>query len=520
MVLLFHPHERQSAYRRSALTPGRHLEEGIMNMPLRIRVACLALLVLSSRGWAQDPGIPDTIRLGVVPAGLIVQQYDPYDTSVAVPITLANDEELQTLVIPLLLDGSSGWARFDSVSYVSGRLSDPAVLDAREAFVFATDAFSVASIVLKFTIASGASLPAGSGKLCDLWFSPLFGGIVEIDSLSDSPYGALRLTSAAMEEFTPQFQTGGIDIACNYLVGNVRNYNQTVNIEDYLGLQKGYHGCSPLGGTRGALHLADVNCDRHVDLRDAGPFYNYAIFGIPLCECGSYVPALYGDPGLPDTVWMESDTLYIGVEDTIDVGVINDEPLAGLALAFEMEGTGALYTQWPSGITDRVPDQLQLLNYDCFSPYIFTFFPSTCMAVSPSVVIEPGSGAIMHAVTTATAPGVVNFRLTTFQEIFEGTSYDGPESMLLTPGNAAILPTFVGGYIVARYLCGDVNHDRIANVGDAVFIVNNIFRGGNAPDPVCLGDANGDGVTDVGDVVYIINYVFKGGPAPTGDCCP
>jgi hypothetical protein len=504
------------------------MKEERMNLIQRFAIGSLMMLALASMAWAQDPGVPDTVGLATVPAELVVGLGNAYDTTIAVPITLANDEELQTIIIPLIIDGSSGWARFDSVSYVDGRLSDPAVLDAREAVVFATDTFSVASIVLKFTIASGASLPTGSGKLCDLWFSPLFGGMVEIDSLTDSPYGGLRLTSAAMGEFTPQFQSGYIDIACDYLVGNVRNGDQSVNIEDMLGFQKSYHGCFPLGGTPGALHLADVNCDRHVDLRDAGPLGKYVrgSHTPPLCQCGSYTPAVYNDPGLPDTVWIESDTIYIGVEDTIDIGVINDEPLAGLALAFEMEGTGTLNPDgwniyaYPERITNRVPTSLTLISYECNNPYIFTYWPSTAATTNPPPVIQPGSGAIVHGVTVATSPGEVNFILTTFREAFQSIDYDGPESMLLTPDNAAILPTFVGGHIIAMYLCGDVNHDRIADVGDVVFLVNHIFKGGAPPNPTCMGDANGDAATNVGDVVFIINYIFKSGPHPVGDCCP
>lgn len=34
------------------------------------------------------------------------------------------------------------------------------------------------------------------------------------------------------------------------------------------------------------------------------------------------------------------------------------------------------------------------------------------------------------------------------------------------------------------------------------------------------GDANGDGHLNVGDAVFMINYVFKGGPAPDSICCP
>lgn len=67
------------------------------------------------------------------------------------------------------------------------------------------------------------------------------------------------------------------------------------------------------------------------------------------------------------------------------------------------------------------------------------------------------------------------------------------------------------------YVCGDANGDGTVNIGDAVYIINFIFKGGPAPSPLDAGDANCDHARNVGDAVYIINYIFKGGPAP---CCP
>lgn len=65
---------------------------------------------------------------------------------------------------------------------------------------------------------------------------------------------------------------------------------------------------------------------------------------------------------------------------------------------------------------------------------------------------------------------------------------------------------------------GDANGDGRVDVGDAVFLINFIFKGGAAPVPLSSGDANCDGATNVGDAVYIITYVFKGGPEPCAKC--
>jgi hypothetical protein len=72
-------------------------------------------------------------------------------------------------------------------------------------------------------------------------------------------------------------------------------------------------------------------------------------------------------------------------------------------------------------------------------------------------------------------------------------------------------------FMVEIYLCGNANSDDMINVGDAVYLINHIFKEGPPPDPIEAGDANCDGTVNVGDPVFLINYVFKGGPPP---CCP
>lgn len=67
-----------------------------------------------------------------------------------------------------------------------------------------------------------------------------------------------------------------------------------------------------------------------------------------------------------------------------------------------------------------------------------------------------------------------------------------------------------------RYICGDANGDLSINIADAVFLINHIFKGGPAPNPLLAGDANDDTFVNIGDAVYLINRVFKGGPPP----CP
>jgi len=62
---------------------------------------------------------------------------------------------------------------------------------------------------------------------------------------------------------------------------------------------------------------------------------------------------------------------------------------------------------------------------------------------------------------------------------------------------------------------GEADNSGGINVGDALYIINHIFKGGPEPKPdIGTGDANCDGLITVEDAVFLSNYIFKGGPAP------
>jgi len=71
-------------------------------------------------------------------------------------------------------------------------------------------------------------------------------------------------------------------------------------------------------------------------------------------------------------------------------------------------------------------------------------------------------------------------------------------------------------FLIVNYICGDVNSDISLSVGDVIYIINYLFKGGPAPYPIEAADVNGDDQITVGDVIYLINYLFKGGSQP--DC--
>lgn len=63
-------------------------------------------------------------------------------------------------------------------------------------------------------------------------------------------------------------------------------------------------------------------------------------------------------------------------------------------------------------------------------------------------------------------------------------------------------------------LVGDANADQVIDVGDAVYIVNYVFKEGPPPLRPAAADVNCDNRVNVGDAVYIVHYVFDSGSAP------
>lgn len=63
-------------------------------------------------------------------------------------------------------------------------------------------------------------------------------------------------------------------------------------------------------------------------------------------------------------------------------------------------------------------------------------------------------------------------------------------------------------------VCGDANNDALANITDAVYLIQYIFNGGPTPVPLLAGDVNCDGIVNITDAVYMIQYIFSGGNTP------
>ena len=443
----------------------------------RVIPTCIIVLVLAAGLCAQDPGVLDTVRLGSDSATVWQKA--------SISVFLFNDEAVSSITIPLLIDGYSGWATFDSVSYVGGRLASAAIMNVRQVQVVESDTFSVQKLIIRFEVGSGTNLPAGSGKLCELWFKSRFGGTVRVDSATVSGTTGLSLIEVSAGVFVPQFQAGDIQIACDYIIGDI-DVNDILTISDLLGIQKEIYW--HLGFTYGSPYAAaDLNCDRHVDMRDVNYLADYIFASGPApCVCGNYTPAHYNDPGARDTMSVSSQTIMVGFSTRLQFNLSNDEPIRSFAFSLEWDGTASLGRTGNSSSWDSLTARIINRNAPIGDGYGYgmeengvspdTFHISN-LSLGPIVVIEPGTGAIFCPKFVPLTPGTLTFRLLPYRT--------GAESMITDVNGNTILPEFVSGVItVVPRPCGDADKNGLVTISDAVYLINYIFSGGPAP---CAG---------------------------------
>ncbi|MCP4703983.1 MAG: hypothetical protein GY865_05180 [candidate division Zixibacteria bacterium] len=64
------------------------------------------------------------------------------------------------------------------------------------------------------------------------------------------------------------------------------------------------------------------------------------------------------------------------------------------------------------------------------------------------------------------------------------------------------------------YVCGDIDGTPDINILDVVFLINNVYKAGPAPDPLESADVNHDLEINILDIVHLINNIYKGGADP------
>lgn len=161
-------------------------------------ILAVLTLVLCGSVFAQDPGIPDTLRIDSI-------QVDPGDPAV-VDLSFYNDQAMASLQIPLTW--SSPDITLDSVSYVGSRVD----YIASKLYNLDNPNQKVLAVVI---VLFEEDIPAGDGLFARLYFNIPTGTpdqIVYLDTLSYTPVDNPLFITALSESYPPILKTGKIVI--------------------------------------------------------------------------------------------------------------------------------------------------------------------------------------------------------------------------------------------------------------------------------------------------------------------
>jgi len=239
------------------------------------------------------------------------------------------------------------------------------------------------------------------------------------------------------------------------------------------------------------------------------------------------------------TCWHQHDTIYAEKDLDIDIYFENDVRLGAMTIGLRFFSSDGITWQWHN-------------NYPPYNSWdYYSYVPDSRMpgpeiwdmamgvptiydgdGISPDTISFGGTamtqglmpGPLEHMLSyhlTVSIPDNVNVYEFCIDSAFIPPA--GPFVFRDMSGNA--LPTATlwetGGacwpVVAFPYVCGDVNGDGQFNVGDPIYLINNIFKSGPGPENPYLADVNGDGTVDTGDVVYMLNIIFASGSDPV---CP
>jgi hypothetical protein len=125
---------------------------------------------------------------------------------------------------------------------------------------------------------------------------------------------------------------------------------------------------------------------------------------------------------------------------------------------------------------------------------------------------------------TSMIPGMYNLKLSRsghYNGMYTGFTVTG-RSQTDSAGSLALyrIPPIQPGTGVP-FRRGFINIDSRADLSDAIWLLDFLFRGGEPPACMQAADVNASGTLDISDSIYYLNWLFSGGrpPAPPFDIC-
>ncbi len=229
------------------------------------------------------------------------------------------------------------------------------------------------------------------------------------------------------------------------------------------------------------------------------------------------------DPGVADTVSVDSLTVGFGISSVVGIHLVNDEALSALEITIKPSDTliaidsasflgGRLAGYFVKGwVTD---DSSGAVTFYCYP--------------SEEPLLQPGTGVLAtihfsHEILPFFPYDVTIDSFTVeFDLIYRTTALRDSLGTVFTPQFRSGILRIVGQSCCTGFT-GNINGDSAGSVdlSDLIYLVNFLFLGGD--EPICGAAANingDDGCSiDLSDLIYLVNFLFLGGPGPAA-CLP
>ncbi len=218
-----------------------------------------------------------------------------------------------------------------------------------------------------------------------------------------------------------------------------------------------------------------------------------------------HTPVAHSDPGIPDTLRIDSIAVVEGAKAVLPVSFYNDEALVAVELALKFDPTHLVFDSFSTvgGRLAYIPastilsrDSSNLLNI---------------IIQDWSGWIPRGDGILCNLYFTTSPTGGGN-------SVLIDTAFYPPISRTVFSDSVAntIFPVIKPGHITINnipFVCGDASGSSTVNALDITFMINYLYKHGPAPNPLISADVNGTGTVNALDVTYLINFLYKHGAA-------
>ncbi len=220
------------------------------------------------------------------------------------------------------------------------------------------------------------------------------------------------------------------------------------------------------------------------------------------------------DPGIPDTLRIDSAVAHTGGSGELPVYFTNDQSLTGVEVTVSWDSPEVTVDSF-SFVGGRLAGYTST-GWATIDSGLSIYF------IAFEDLIPPGEGllgTIHFGYLSTIDPQLVTVDTATifapqveYSTLFSDDFHE-PFSPQVVKGYLDIL---AGGCCIGDRGNIDNSPDDAVDISDLVYLIDYMFVSG--PAPVCPGEANLDGdpeeIIDISDLVYLVDYMFQDGPPP------